>query len=460
MQAEAELNTAGLKAEADWLSAVIEIRTAELTGKNSGWSEPLKIIAPPPRLTPGFYAGFVSINGYSICERLLLASIFCRLYEPAIFNALTSLVDPATDRLYVETGCFIEKNTGRALLTLQTIIFLAAGNNKRLSAEYQKILSSQNRLFIDGIVRLNNPSPYLNELLNSLISLDKSYYDHFLYGKKIRLDEMEKFPAQLLETTKTFDDLVLVDEVSKQLKTVMNYARLYRTMGDKTGGQLQGYVTMFFGPPGTGKTMTASVIGKELGMDVYAVNLSRVVSKYIGETEKNLEIVFERLGNRDCILFFDEADALFGKRSEVTEANDRYANQEIAYLLQKIDKCNCLVILATNFKQNLDFAFTRRILSCIKIDWPGDDERKKLWEKALVAPFSYSPENLPEALAGKYAITGANIANVTKLACYEALANDSTHITLALLEPFIKLEYIKERRNPNDPRQWPINQLM
>ena len=122
---------------------------------------------------------------------------------------------------------------------------------------------------------------------------------------------------------------------------------------------------LFIGPPGTGKKTLASLIGEQLGTDVYKIDLSMVVSKYIGETEKNLELIFARAENKGWILFFDEADALFGKRTNVRDAHDRYANIEIAYLLEKIEKYNGIVILATNMKSNIDEAFKRRFQTII-----------------------------------------------------------------------------------------------
>ena len=456
MESDKTLHAVSLKAESQWLRQIIAIRTDELSDDPSKDSQSLYETAPPPELPPSYYRDFMAGFNLSLAERVLVAVSLNRIYAPTVFAPISEAKAKGNNTLFAETGMLFDKQTGALLPTLQTVVFLLAGNNKQLSAEYQEVLNENNLLMANGIVRLINPSPFLNDTLFNIVSLDRSYYAHFVYGKKIRLDEMENFPAQLLETDKTFNDLILHPETKTQLNTVMNYARHYKTMHQQTGGGLQGYVAMFYGPPGTGKTMTASVIGKELGLDVYAVNLSRVVSKYIGETEKNLEVVFDRLSRRDCILFFDEADSLFGKRSEVTEANDRYANQEIAYLLQKIDKCNCLVILATNFRQNMDAAFTRRILSYIRIDWPGDEERKLLWGKALMPPFKYQPETLPETLAAKYAITGANIYNITKLTCYEALAQNNYNISLKMLEPFIKLEYTKERRSLADPLSWPM----
>jgi len=202
---------------------------------------------------------------------------------------------------------------------------------------------------------------------------------------------------------------------------------------------------MLYGPPGTGKTMTVSVMGKTLGMDVYSIDLSRVVSKYIGETEKNLEKIFQRLEGKRCILFFDEADALFGKRTEVKDAKDRYANQEVAYLLQKIERFPGLVILASNYNQNLDSAFKRRILSSIFFPPPSEDERLILWERALPSNYEFEPEDLASNLATKYQLTGANIANIMKLACLKAKSENTNKLLPHLFAQLIKLEQNKEK---------------
>ena len=133
------------------------------------------------------------------------------------------------------------------------------------------------------------------------------------------------------------------------------------------------------GPPGTGKTMTASLLGKEFNKDVYRIDLSQIVSKYIGETEKNLEKIFVKAEHKDWILFFDEADALFGKRSNVQSAHDKYANQEVSYLLQRVEDFSGLIILASNYKTNIDSAFVRRFNAIIHFPMPGHHERFELW---------------------------------------------------------------------------------
>ncbi len=173
----------------------------------------------------------------------------------------------------------------------------------------------------------------------------------------------------LLSTEQSWNDLVLDKETLKQVEEIKTW--LKDSSSAKPDSSLKkkpkaGYRTLFYGPPGTGKTSTAALIGRELNKPVYKVDLSMVVSKYIGETEKNLELLFARAEDKDWILFFDEADALFGKRTEVKDSHDRYANQEVSYLLQRMEDYNGLVILATNMKSNIDKAFTRRFNSILR----------------------------------------------------------------------------------------------
>ena len=159
---------------------------------------------------------------------------------------------------------------------------------------------------------------------------------------------------------------------------------------EKTVARTQGLKVLFAGESGTGKTMAAEVLGGELGLELFRVDLATIVSKYIGETEKNLDRIFEAATGSNAILFFDEADALFGKRSDVSDAHDRYANIEVAYLLQKMEGYPGAVILATNFRQNIDDAFVRRLDFVIDFPFPEPDDRKLIWRLLL-------PEEAPLA---------------------------------------------------------------
>lgn len=167
-------------------------------------------------------------------------------------------------------------------------------------------------------------------------------------------------------TDQSWNDLVLDEDIVNQVEQIKNWLRQSLTEKKLT----KGYRSLFSGPQGPEKKLTAALIGKEFDKPVYKIDLSNVVSKYIGETEKNLEIIFDRTEGKEWILFFDEADALFGKRTDAKDAHDKYSNQEVSYLLQRIEDYNGLVILATNMKNNIDDAFTRRFNSVIHFSLP------------------------------------------------------------------------------------------
>ncbi len=185
----------------------------------------------------------------------------------------------------------------------------------------------------------------------------------------------------------------------------------------------KGYRVLFYGPPGTGKTLTASLLGSQFNKDVYRIDLSQVVSKYIGETEKNMEKVFSQAENKDWILFFDEADALFGKRSNVSSAHDKYANQEVSYLLQRVEDYAGLIILASNFKNNIDQAFIRRFNGIVHFPMPDAEERLSIWQKNLPASIPVNSEVQLKSYAHKYELSGSAISNVMQYAALCALSN-------------------------------------
>lgn len=187
---------------------------------------------------------------------------------------------------------------------------------------------------------------------------------------------------------------------------------------------------LFAGEPGTGKTMAAEVIAAELGLDLYKIDLSTIISKYIGETEKNLEKIFNEAESSNAILFFDEADAIFGKRSEVKDAHDRYANIEISYLLQRMEAYNGVTILATNLRSNLDEAFTRRLQFVVDFPFPDEDYRLHIWQTLFPATVPHNQADLNfDLLARRFKLAGGNIRNIIVTATYLA-ANDGGQVTM------------------------------
>jgi SpoVK/Ycf46/Vps4 family AAA+-type ATPase len=183
----------------------------------------------------------------------------------------------------------------------------------------------------------------------------------------------------------TREDIVLPGQILQQLHAICDQVR-YRYRGydvwgfDKKLSLGKGVNVLFSGPSGTGKTMAAEISANELQLDLYKIDLSNLVSKYIGETEKNLSKIFQEAESRNAILFFDEADALFGKRSEVKDAHDRYANIEVGYLLRKMEEYEGMAILATNLKRNMDEGFMRRLHFVVESPFPDENKRKQIWK--------------------------------------------------------------------------------
>ena len=243
-----------------------------------------------------------------------------------------------------------------------------------------------------------------------------------------------------------WDDLVLPDEIETQLREVVARFRHRDVVHGDWGFPAipsAGLVALFYGPSGTGKTTAAEIIAGELALDVFKIDLSSVVSKYIGETEKNLEAIFDAAAVGDLVLLFDEADALFGKRSEVTDARDRYANMEVAYLLQRLEAYDGLVILTTNLSQNIDPAFLRRIHAAVEFPMPSKDDRVRIWNLSLAsAPL----EDVDiDALAERFELPGGAIRNAALTAAFVA-ASDGQAITTRALVHGVRREMQKMGR--------------
>ncbi|MEJ2212040.1 MAG: ATP-binding protein [Anaerolineae bacterium] len=226
----------------------------------------------------------------------------------------------------------------------------------------------------------------------------------------------------------TWDDIVLPDDALALLHEIVATVRqrplVLETWG--VGHKLAsspGVTMLFSGEPGTGKTMAAEVMANELGLDLYKIDLSTVVSKYIGETEKNLERIFEEAQSSNAILFFDEADAIFGKRSEVKDAHDRYANIEISYLLQRMEAYEGVTILATNLRANLDEAFTRRLQFAVDFPFPDEGNRLRIWRTLFPPDVPREPELDFGLLARRFKLAGGNIRNILVSAAYLAASD-------------------------------------
>src|SRR5918994_1080459 len=242
-------------------------------------------------------------------------------------------------------------------------------------------------------------------------------------------------------------DLVVPERQLELLQSISAYLRHRdRVLSDwgyeRSVARTQGLKVLFAGESGTGKTMAAQVLAAELGLEIFRVDLATIVSKYIGETEKNLDRIFNAADGSNAILFFDEADALFGKRSEISDSHDRYANIEVAYLLQRMEAYAGAVILATNFRQNLDEAFLRRLDFVIDFPFPESEDRERIWQLLLPDAAPLDEDIDVPFLAGQFKLSGGSIRNVSLAAAFLA-AEEGASISMRHLIKGVALEYGK-----------------
>lgn len=260
--------------------------------------------------------------------------------------------------------------------------------------------------------------------------------------------------ARKITPKHTWDNIILPTNQLKQLREICNQVKYHHIVCnqwgfDQTLSLGKGINVLFSGSPGTGKTMAAEVIAKELQLEIYKIDLSQIVSKYIGETEKNLDRVFTAAENANAILLFDEADALFGKRSEVKDAHDRYANLEVAYLLQKMEEYEGITILTTNLRQNLDEAFTRRIRFIIEFPLPEADNRLQIWQRIFPKQTPLEEDVDLKRIAQKFQLAGGSIRNIAVAAAFLA-AQEGNSVGMKHLLQATKREFQKMGRLINE----------
>ena len=320
------------------------------------------------------------------------------------------------DRQYTEFGGWKGLSHGGFLPTGETASFILAGEDLERKKEVIRMFQKDHWFYAQNILRLEGAGegePFLSGQLRP----SEEFLSHVLLDREYKPDYNIGFPAKRITTALEWEDMILDYATLEALEEINTWIRHQHTIMEDWGLKRflkPGYRALFYGPPGTGKTLAATLLGKKNDMDVYRVDLSMIVSKYIGETEKNLAKVFDMAENRNWILFFDEADALFGKRTSTNTSNDRHANQEVAYLLQRIEDFPGTVILATNLKSNIDEAFSRRFQSIIYFPMPDEELRAALWRSML--PKEWLGDDAEEliATAAQTEFSGGSIANVVR----------------------------------------------
>jgi AAA+ superfamily predicted ATPase len=393
---------------------------------------------------------FIWKNKLSNPEVITLLLAVAPHISPEFYNSIIfSFLPNGGD--FPEFGGAKGKNHRGILPTGETVLFVLAGSNIEKRSALMGLFSEDHLFSRQGVLYLEEV-PVGEPRLSGRLILEHEFVELFTTGMIAKPKLSNDFPAQLIETRLNWDDLILNEKTMSQIAEIETWLKHNEVLMNKWGMNNRikpGFRILFTGPPGTGKTLTASLLGKYTNRDVFRIDLSLVISKYIGETEKNLSRLFDRAENKDWILFFDEADALFGKRTGVRDAHDKYANQEVSYLLQRIESHAGLVILASNMKSNIDSAFTRRFNAIIEFEIPSFEERLILWKKNIPKNVKLDESINLEDIARKYEVNGANIVNIIHYACLKTLERKSDILLNSDLMKGIGKEYAKEGKMIN-----------
>jgi AAA+ superfamily predicted ATPase len=368
---------------------------------------------------------------------------------PHFFDEVIKELFPEGGELPELGGIRLENHRG-FLPTGETMQYILAKNDINSRLRIQQLFEPSHWFFKNHILSIEDTKEG-EPFMSGRIILHPEIVHLLSFGEKLKPKFGTNFPAKEISTKLEWDDLVVNEGVHTQINQMKLWIKHQATLLEDWGmnrNVLLGYRSLFYGPSGTGKTLTATLLGKEFNRPVFRIDLSQVVSKYIGETEKNLERIFNQAEDKEWILLFDEADALFGKRTSAKSSNDRYANQEVSYLLQRVERFNGLVILTSNFKSNIDDAFLRRFNSIVKFSKPTVNERIRLWENAKPKGVTID-EQLIEQLAKNYELTGAQIVSVIMYASLLAIEKNEKQLNKEQLLLGIKAELEKEERQFN-----------
>ncbi len=442
-----EINIDILYEEIAWLESVINqvIKSYLLQeGHENDWKD---IVMPDLSDSESPYAQLVKKWEMGKYERLAISLAMAPHIRPEVLDIFFGK-NGTYDRNFTEFGGLSDKNHTGFLPTGQTLCFLITATEPLLRPIVNELLGRDSMLIKEQVLILDD-TEFPVPKLNGVLGLSERWFHYFQTGVQLAIENSPSFPAQRITTNMNWENIVLEEYTMNQVNEIHTWLKHGDTLMNEWELDKKikaGYRALFYGPPGTGKTLTATLLGKKAGKDVYKIDLSMVVSKYIGETEKNLSKIFDTAQYKDWILFFDEADALFGKRTQAESSNDRHANQQTAYLLQRIEDFSGMTILASNLKGNMDEAFSRRFQSVIYFGMPNATERYQLWTNAFSGKCTLHPSIDLYGLSEGYELSGGSIINVLRFCAMCAINRNDTVVTQQELMMGIRREYKKENK--------------
>ncbi len=429
-----------IEKEFEWLTAFISFRFEDYFQQNV---EAVKPITPDLTNSDSYYSQVLKEFDFDETVRLLILIALAPHIKPGLLDVFFTK-NERLDRVFTEFGGVKGDKFSGFVPTAETAAFIIAGGSLEKRFLLQQCLDESHDLYKKNILDLGQSTGHEPFWSGELV-ISKEFLTQVTLNKLYEPRYSPSFPAQLIDTKLDWDDVCFERNVLEEIQHINAWIEHEEEIRSQLGADKylkKGYRALFYGPPGTGKSMTSALIGKSNGMKVYRIDLSTVVSKYIGETEKNLSRLFDLAENKKWILFFDEADSLFSKRVSTQSSNDMHANQQVAYLLQRIEDFNGVVILATNFKENIDEAFLRRFQSTVYFPKPNSQLRFELW-KMYFKTFEFETEDLEE-IAEKYELSGGSMINVLRHCSVLIMQRKSKTLTKADLYAALKKELYKE----------------
>ena len=377
-------------------------------------------------------------------DRIIAALVLSRYLCPIILNKFRTVQLSYPDNQII--GGRVTEAEKYFQPTVRTALFTLGGTDY---GQHLAILHESFRpdspLFANNILKPLGVDPYMED---AVLECSPEFIYQVVTGgaQEYQYTYHSGFPASLYTTRETWDDLCLNSRETIDLMEVQAWLKNHKRLSENhlLGKSHKGYKALFYGPPGTGKTVSVGLLSRDIGAPVYRIDLSQIISKWVGETEKNLKYIFDLAINKNWVLFFDEGDALFGKRSEQSGANDRYGNQEIAYLLQRMEEHDGILFLCTNKATNMDEAFKRRFNSRVEFFLPRKEESLAIWQKYTSELNLNLEEKDIRKIIDKLQVSGASIKNFCKwmkILQYENL--DKTPEQVAANTPISKHQFLE-----------------
>ncbi len=421
-----QINAAILNEEMSWLDRVIDFRLKNYFGDEHEYQDISEITPPALGANSSVYAEIIKKHNFDFRERLILLLTLAPHLKPGLLD-LFFIKNAAQNREFTEFGGVTRQDYKGFLPTGETAAFILCGNDLEQKLSLFHIFSENHFFSKENMLTLEQTAANI-PLLSGALQLSSKYVNLIISGSEPKPVFNFNFPARLIHTAYGWEDIVLdahvLDEIA-EIKTWIEYSNSLFENPNLRKKIKPGFRSLFYGAPGTGKTLSACLLGKSTDRDVYRVNIAQVVSEYIGETEKNLNNIFKIAEDNNAILFFNEAEALVCKAAP---GSNSYSRQEIACIWQKIEDHPGVVILASNITSHIDEAFIRRFQSIIRFPMPGPGERLRLWKDAFAD--TMQPESKIDFadIANKYELAGGSIMNVIRYAYLAALKSGNKPI--------------------------------